>query len=181
MPAGNMPEPTTLFVAPDPRYPNQHRLTFQGTTYRCTVGKGGLSADKREGDGCTPLGVFPLRECWWRPDRLSAPATRLPLHAITARDGWCDDPAHPAYNRHVTLPFPARHEMLRREDEIYDLIVPLGYNDDPPVPGRGSAIFLHVAKPDYAPTEGCVALAREDLIEVLGEVTESSYIAIRAK
>jgi L,D-peptidoglycan transpeptidase YkuD (ErfK/YbiS/YcfS/YnhG family) len=95
------------------------------------------------------------------------PQTMLPFHAIQQDDGWCDDPQHPQYNHHVKLPFAARHEKLWLQENMYDLIVPLGYNDNPAMPGKGSAIFLHVAKPDYAPTEGCVALKQEDLLELL--------------
>lgn len=146
--------------------------------YRCAIGKNGIAADKREGDGKTPAGSFPLRECWYRADRLPAPAAALPLRVIHPDDGWCDDPAHPLYNRHVKLPFMASHETLWREDGVYDFIVPLGYNDDPVVPGRGSAIFLHVAKPDYSPTEGCVALAKGDLLEVLAGIRSGAAIVI---
>jgi L,D-peptidoglycan transpeptidase YkuD (ErfK/YbiS/YcfS/YnhG family) len=131
--------------------------------FRCALGKGGLSRDKREGDGATPVGAWPMRRLLYRADRISAPATRLPSAAIGREDGWCDDPADPAYNRPVRRPHAARHERLWREDALYDLLVVLGHNDDPVVAGAGSAIFLHVARPDYAPTEGCVALAHADL------------------
>ncbi|MFC7334830.1 L,D-transpeptidase family protein [Rhodocista pekingensis] len=144
-----------------------HRLRWPGGSARCAVGRGGIRPDKREGDGATPVGAFPLRRLLYRPDRLAPPATGLPLAAIALDDGWCDDPAHPAYNRPVRLPFAAGHEVLWREDAIYDLIVVPGHNDDPPVPGLGSAVFLHVAKPGYEPTAGCVALARDDLLALL--------------
>lgn len=123
--------------------------------------------DKTEGDGGTPAGVFAMRRVLYRPDRLDAPATGLPVEATAPDQGWCDDPAHPDYNRPVSLPFAASHEKLWRDDGVYDVIVILGHNDDPPVPGKGSAIFMHVARPDYGPTEGCVALALEDLLDVL--------------
>ena len=149
--------------------------------YRCVLGRGGvIPADKkREGDGCTPIGAWPLRACWYRPDRLTAPTTLLPLHTIQPDDGWCDDPAHALYNQHVTPPFPASHETLWREDHAYDLIIPLGYNDNPITPGKGSAIFLHVAQPDYPPTEGCVALSLEDLLALLPELSVESVLEIR--
>lgn len=153
---------------PDLRVSGQ-TLAFNGKTYRCAIGKSGIIAadKKREGDGATPEGTWRVRECWYRPDRVSAPETGLKLRPITKQDGWCDDPKHPRYNRHVTLPFEGHHEQLWLEDGVYDIIVPLGYNDDPPVPDLGSAIFLHVARPDYAPTEGCVALAKKDLLGIL--------------
>lgn len=137
--------------------------------FSCAVGRGGLApaADKREGDGVSPIGVWPLRNLLYRPDRGEAPRTALPSRTITPQDGWCDAPGHPDYNRLVQLPFAASHEVLWREDGLYDLVVVLGHNDDPPVSPLGSAIFLHLAKPDYDPTEGCIALARPDLEAVL--------------
>lgn len=155
-----------------------NQFWFGNRTYRCAIGKGGFSQDKREGDGATPIGHWPLRECWYRPDRLSVPVTKLPRRLITQDDGWCDEPAHAQYNRHVKLPFSASHEKLWREEGVYDVIVPLGYNDAPIQPGMGSAIFLHVAQPDYAPTEGCVALALPDLLEVLAGCGEGDLLRI---
>lgn len=142
-------------------------LGFGSARWRCALGRGGIVAEKREGDGGTPAGTFALRRLLYRPDRVAAPETRLPVRALTPTDGWCDDPGDPAYNRPVTLPFAASHETMWREDNIYDVVVVLGHNDDPPVAGRGSAIFLHVARPDYRPTEGCVALALDDLLAAL--------------
>jgi len=138
-------------------------------TVPCALGPSGVveAAKKREGDGATPLGLWPLRRVLFRPDRGPAPRTALPVQPIAPDDGWCDDPADPAYNRPVKLAYPARAERLWREDGIYDLIVVLGHNDDPPVAGAGSAIFLHLARPGYPPTQGCVALARPDLEAVL--------------
>jgi len=138
-----------------------------GRTFRCALGRGGVRSDKTEGDGATPAGRFPLRRILWRPDRLSRPGTALPAAPLARDQGWCDDPDDPAYNRPVRLPFTGSHEALWREDSLYDVIVVLGHNDSPPVPGKGSAIFMHVAGPGYAPTDGCIALALEDLLEVL--------------
>ena len=142
-------------------------LTYDGRRIRCALGKGGVRTDKREGDGATPTGRFALRELFYRPDKLAAPDCLLSKRAIHPEDGWCDDPAHPDYNRLVRLPHPASCETMWRKDDCYDLVIPLGYNDDPPVPGLGSAIFLHVARPLYVPTEGCVALAKEDFLALL--------------
>lgn len=147
------------------------KLEFDGKTYPIATGKNGFSREKREGDNCTPIGAYALRECWYRADKLPhPPKTALPLRVIQPDDGWCDDPAHPAYNTHVKLPFSASHEKLWREDDVYDVIVPLGYNDAPIVPGKGSAIFMHVARPGYVGTEGCVALALPDLLALLEKV-----------
>ncbi len=135
---------------------------------RCALGRGGVGPGKREGDGKTPAGRLPLRRVHYRPDRLDAPATALPVRALGERDGWCDDPGDAAYNTLIRLPHGARHEKLWRQDHLYDVIVELAYNHDPVIRDYGSAIFLHVAKPDYAPTEGCVAIALEDLLVLLG-------------
>jgi L,D-peptidoglycan transpeptidase YkuD (ErfK/YbiS/YcfS/YnhG family) len=155
------------------------RLECGGGHYCCALGRAGIVADKVEGDGGTPVGTYPLRYVLYRADRLAAPpATGLPVEALTPDRGWCDDPDHPDYNRPVTLPFAASHEKLWREDGLYDVIVVLGHNDDPPRPGKGSAIFMHVARPDYGPTEGCVALALPDLLELLAGCTPDTSIRI---
>ena len=131
----------------------------------CALGRSGVIAatDKREGDGATPLGAWRLRRVLYRADWVGAPVTALPSAPIAADDGWCDAPRDRAYNRQVKLPYPASCERLWRDDRLYDLVCVLGHNDDPPVPGLGSAIFLHIARADYAPTEGCIALSRPDL------------------
>jgi L,D-peptidoglycan transpeptidase YkuD (ErfK/YbiS/YcfS/YnhG family) len=154
------------------------RLTFESLSFPCALGKGGVTSDKREGDGATPVGRFALRQLLYRADKLSAPHCLLSKQAIRAEDGWCDDPAHPDYNRLVRLPHPARCEELWRADDCYDLVVPLGYNDDPPVPNLGSAIFLHVARPDFSPTEGCVALARDSLLTLLAALPAQIEMSI---
>ena len=155
-------------------------LEWDGGTVRCAIGKGGArpAADKREGDGATPLGVWPMRRLLYRPDRGGVPVTTLPAQPIAEHDGWCDAPTDANYNRPVTLPYPASAEHLWRDDGVYDLIVVLGHNDDPPIPGLGSAIFLHLARPDYAPTEGCVALARPDLEAVLSAAKAGDVLKI---
>lgn len=152
---------------------------WNGRHMRCALGRGGVRAEKREGDGATPRGRWRMRALLFRPDRVArTPLTGLPLRALRPEDGWCDDPADPLYNKPVKLPYPARAERLWRDDAIYDLIVVLGYNDDPPEPGKGSAIFLHVARPDFTPTEGCVALGREDLAVVIAEAGTNSYVIV---
>lgn len=155
-------------------------LRFGDLQFDCALGRSGIRREKAEGDGATPAGRFPLRSLYYRADRLARPQTTLPRHIISTEYGWCDDPASPAYNRHVRLPFAARHETLWREDELYDLIVILGHNDDPPVSGAGSCIFLHVARPDYSPTEGCVALKKRDLLTLLATIGRETFIHIHA-
>jgi len=149
---------------------------------RCALGPAGVTpaAEKREGDGATPQGVWPMRRVLYRADRGERPVTALPAEAIRPEDGWCDDPADPRYNQPVTLPYPASCETMWREDELYDIVVILAHNDNPPVPGLGSAIFLHCAKPGYPPTQGCVALAKPDLLELLRLAQPGDAIEVRA-
>lgn len=155
------------------------RLAWRGSAAPAACGRGGVRRDKREGDGASPLGTFPLLQSFYRPDRVAPPLSGLPIRALRADDGWVDDPADRQYNRLVTLPYPAHHETLWRDDGLYDLIVVIGYNTDPPLPGRGSAIFLHVARPEFTPTVGCIAVARDVLLRVLGLLGPGSAITIR--
>jgi L,D-peptidoglycan transpeptidase YkuD (ErfK/YbiS/YcfS/YnhG family) len=142
-------------------------LACGDAVFPCALGRSGVRADKSEGDGATPKGCFALRRLLYRADRIAKPVTLLPAQALDPADGWCDDPADPFYNRHVRLPYRARAEVLWRDDGVYDAIVVLGCNDDPVIAGRGSAIFLHAAKPDLAATEGCIALKLDDLLTAL--------------
>ena len=123
--------------------------TFElaGVETRCALGREGVisAEDKREGDGASPLGVWPIRRVLYRPDREAPPETVLQVEAMKPDDGWCDAPTDPNYNRPVTLPYPASAEQMWREDGVYDLVVVLGHNDDPVRPAMGSAIFLHLA------------------------------------
>jgi L,D-peptidoglycan transpeptidase YkuD (ErfK/YbiS/YcfS/YnhG family) len=155
-------------------------LELDGGRIPCALGRGGpcAAADKREGDGRTPTGAWPLRRVLWRPDREERPATRLPAEAIRPDDGWCDDPAHVDYNQPVRLPHPASAERLWREDHLYDLLVVLGHNDDPVIAGAGSAIFLHLARPDLAPTEGCIAIARAELLRLLAQAAPGDHLQV---
>lgn len=143
---------------------------------KACIGQNGISERKHEGDLCTPTGVYPLRRVFYRADRIARPVTTLPLSPIAPTDGWCDDPISADYNRLVTLPHPARHERLWRDDHVYDLLVVIGYNDEPAYPGAGSAIFMHLQRPDRAPTEGCVALSESDLRIVLAAKAQAITI-----
>jgi L,D-peptidoglycan transpeptidase YkuD (ErfK/YbiS/YcfS/YnhG family) len=153
---------------------------WAGRRLSCAVGRGGVvRADaKREGDGATPAGHWPMREVLFRADRLGEIVTPLACRELMPEDGWCDDPADPAYNRPVRLPYGAHSEHLWRADHVYDVIVPLGYNDDPVIPGRGSAIFLHLARPLFTPTAGCVALALADLLALLREAAPGAAVRV---
>jgi L,D-peptidoglycan transpeptidase YkuD (ErfK/YbiS/YcfS/YnhG family) len=146
------------------------RATFRGRACRCAIGRGGIAVDKTEGDGASPVGEFDFVRALYRPDRGDIIRTRLDTAAISPTDGWCDDPGHADYNRPVTLPHEASCETLWRDDALYDLVVVTSHNSAPVVPGAGSAIFVHVAGgPDYPPTEGCIAFARQDLERILRE------------
>ena len=170
-------------VIPDSAEKTRGVLQFHGRHYDCVLGRSGVVAAvaKREGDGATPLGTWALRCVYYRADRLEKPVTALPLHVIEKTQGWCDAPGHPAYNSLVTLPFDDSHEEMWRQDDVYNIVVPLGYNDDPPVSGRGSAIFLHLMRPKKTPTAGCVALALPDLYAVLAQCYHETQIRISEK
>ena len=145
---------------------------------RAAIGPGGIAIKGGEGDGITPRGRFPLREIFYRADRIAKPVTALPLRAIQENDGWCDAPDDPNYNRLVKLPYPASAERMWREDHLYDLVAVLGYNDDPVVAGKGSAIFLHLARSDYSATQGCVALAYDDALAAISQLRPGDQVII---
>lgn len=152
-----------------------------GRVVKCAIGRGGIHREKQEGDGVTPIGEWPLRYGYYRADRLDGtPKTALPMTVIRPDDGWCDAPDDPNYNKPVKKPYDASHEDMWREDMLYDIVIVLGHNDNPPVPGAGSAIFLHVARPDYSPTEGCVALPKEILLDLLKSCGPDDRMIIRS-
>ena len=163
-----------LIVRPD------GQLSFGTRLFRCAVGRGGRQLQKTEGDGVTPVGQWPLRQVYYRPDRLAAPDCKLPVTALVSDDGWCDGPAHADYNKPVKLPHDASCEELWRQDHVYDIIVTLGHNDSPVVVGAGSAIFFHLARPHFEPTEGCVAVSQEDMLLILKDLTPGCMMDIQA-
>jgi len=151
-----------------------------GTVRRCAVGRSGIGIKQREGDGITPAGKWPLRQVYFRGDRLDPPTTILPVGKIHPDDAWCDIPGDPNYNRLVRLPYATLNERLWREDHLYDVIAVVGFNDAPVVQGRGSAIFMHVAREDYAPTEGCVTLPLDDLLSALEQLRRTDRLIVAA-
>jgi L,D-peptidoglycan transpeptidase YkuD (ErfK/YbiS/YcfS/YnhG family) len=165
-----------VLVRRAPGRPCQARVILAHGVRQAALGRTGIRALKREGDGGTPLGRFPIRQVLYRADRGIRPRTSLPLHAIRAGDGWCDDPLDRNYNRLVTLSSRRSAEGLRRADHLYDVVLVLGYNDRPRVRGRGSAIFVHLARPGLTPTDGCIALTRGDLLALLAEVRPGTEI-----
>lgn len=157
---------------------------LRGPTWeaRCVLGRGGVvaAAAKREGDGATPEGVWPLRRVLYRPDREPRPQTALPCAPLSLDDGWCDAPGDSAYNTLVKHPYRASAERLWRDDHAYDLITVLGYNDAPVIAGAGSAIFWHLAQADWRSTEGCVATSRETLLAALAAAKPGDALTISA-
>lgn len=151
-------------------------LQWNAATYRCALGRGGISREKKEGDGTTPAGIFTIRKIFYRADRIDKPKSVFETIPLSKQDGWCDDVKQAEYNRHITLPHLGRYETLWRDDDIYNILVVLGYNDDPPVVGKGSAIFMHIARANYMPTDGCIALAYVDLLQVLATCTTDTVI-----
>lgn len=154
------------------------RLVAGNLVLPCALGRSGTTHDKREGDGATPVGGFRALQAFHRPDRMRRPRTLLPLAAIGASDGWCDDPRDRNYNRPIRLPYPARHERMRREDGLYDVVVDLAWNRGPIRKGRGSAIFLHCAKPGFEPTEGCVAVAPTMIARLVARIGPQTRVEV---
>lgn len=156
------------------------KAVFNGKEYNCAIGKNGVTKDKKEGDGMTPIGCFPLREVFYRPDRIAKPKTGLAISEVSKDDGWCNDANLTEYNQKVKLPFSGSYEKLwREEDSLYDLIVVVGYNDNPIISGKGSAIFIHIAHPAFTPTAGCIAFKKEDLLEILKDCDINTKICIQ--
>lgn len=155
-------------------------LTAFGESHRCAIGKAGAlpAGEKREGDGATPLGDWPLLGILLRPDRVPPLPLQLPWRWLHPADGWSDDAADPAYNRPVSHPHPHSAERLWRDDAIYDVIVVLGHNLHPPLPGAGSAIFWHLARPDFSPTEGCIAIDRTAMLELLPRLAGGQQLSV---
>jgi L,D-peptidoglycan transpeptidase YkuD (ErfK/YbiS/YcfS/YnhG family) len=155
-------------------------LRLGGITVPCALGRSGIVMRKREGDGGTPAGRFRLLSVFHRPDRGLPPATLLPVAPLSPDAGWCDDPNSPRYNRPVELPFEGSHEKMWRADRLYDIVVVLDCNMHPAVKGMGSAIFFHIAREDYRPTEGCVAVAPEHMRLILSRSGPGTEMVIRA-
>lgn len=166
----------SIVVRRAPGKPSEGRIELAHGIRRAALGRSGLSALKREGDGATPLGRFPIRLVLYRPDRVARPRVPFPVRAIRADDGWCEDPVDRNYNRLVKLSPRSRGDRLKRGDHLYDAILVLGHNDRPRVRGKGSAIFVHLARNGLTPTQGCIALSRRDLQALLAELRPGSEI-----
>jgi len=153
-------------------------LTAGALAVPVALGRGGIKANKREGDGGTPRGSFRLRRLWWRADKHSRPLTSLPVQRIRAEDGWCENPADRHYNQPIKVPPQSGADRLRRKDDLYDFIIEIDHNTRPRVAGRGSAVFIHAARQGFAPTAGCVALELNTLRRLLARLGPRTTIVV---
>jgi L,D-peptidoglycan transpeptidase YkuD (ErfK/YbiS/YcfS/YnhG family) len=153
-------------------------MTVGELTFPVALGRGGILANKREGDGGTPKGIFRPRQLWWRADRHPRPQTFLPVRAIRPGDGWCEDPASRHYNRPITLARQDEGDRLTRDDHLYDFIIEIDHNTSPRIAGRGSAVFLHLARENFAPTAGCVSMTKPALLHLLRRLGPRTRISI---
>jgi len=167
-----------IHVRRRPGAPHLGVLRLGGRAIPVALGRGGIGFDKREGDGRTPAGRWRIVRLLYRADRGPRPITRLPARPIAPSDGWCDDPQDRRYNQPVHLPIAASHERMAREDGLYDLVLVLDHNTRPRIKGRGSAVFIHAARPGFTPTQGCVALAPRDLRHLAAALAAHAWLVI---
>jgi len=153
-------------------------MTLDGRTLPVALGRGGILANKREGDGGTPRGTFRPLRLWWRADRHARPTTKLPVRVIRPDDGWCEDPSDRAYNKAVKLDAASSADRLTRADHLYDFIIEIDHNARPRIAGRGSAVFLHLARPGFTPTAGCVAMTKANMLRLLERIDRNTRIVI---
>ncbi|GLH77614.1 hypothetical protein SSBR45G_25220 [Bradyrhizobium sp. SSBR45G] len=154
-------------------------LQVWGQVIPVALGRGGILANKREGDGGTPRGTFRPRRLWWRADRHSRPRTLLPVRLIGPEDAWCEDPADRHYNQPIRLRGDRPGDRLARQDHLYDFIIEIDHNSRPRIAGRGSAVFLHLARPNFGPTAGCVAMTRPAMLRLLQRIGPRTRIVIQ--
>ncbi|WP_235911849.1 L,D-transpeptidase family protein [Mesorhizobium xinjiangense] len=170
--------PLPIVVRPRPGRPAEGLLWLDGQVFPCALGAGGITAFKREGDGATPLGAMRVLWGYYRPGRGPGRPSRLAFWRETSDLGWCDAPGDRNYNRPVRLPYRASHERMQRPDHLYDMCIVLDWNMRPAIRGRGSAIFLHLARPGYRPTEGCVAVSRRTMLRLLQVLRPGSVLRV---
>ncbi len=148
--------------------------------FPCAIGKNGITKNKTEGDGCTPFGCYKFNKIYYRADKLGDLKINLNAETISSNYGWCDDPNSKYYNKLIKFPFSQSAEELYRDDDLYDIVCVIDYNINPTQSGKGSAIFLHVAHEDYRGTEGCIALNKRHLLQIVSKITTKTIIDIRS-
>ena len=156
----------------------QNTLIYNDKSFQCAIGKNGLTENKVEGDGCTPLGKYSIDRIYYREDRVSLTNINFETVPIRKSYGWCDDSLSEHYNKFITFPFQYSAEKLYRSDNVYDVICVINYNQCPIIKNKGSAIFLHISNYDYSCTEGCIAIKKDDLILLLSKIDQSTKINI---
>jgi L,D-peptidoglycan transpeptidase YkuD (ErfK/YbiS/YcfS/YnhG family) len=161
-----------------PGHKSQGQLIAGAIVVRCALGKGGVTSRKREGDGATPLASMRLIHGFKRPDKRVRSTWLLRLNPLKINDGWCEVSNDRNYNRQVRIPYNASHETMWRKDDLYDICIVLDWNIRPRRRGGGSAIFFHLARPGYAPTEGCIALSRADMNRLLPYLSDRTVIRV---
>ena len=168
-----------LTVRARPGNPTQGFLQAGNLVFPCALGRGAISANKREGDGATPLAAMRIREGYFRDDQFSgARRTRLKMTPIGASLGWCEVPDDRNYNRPVKIPYAASHERMKRDDRLYDVCLVLDWNISPRRRGRGSAIFFHLARPGFTPTQGCVGVSARTMARLLPFLSERTVMRV---
>jgi L,D-peptidoglycan transpeptidase YkuD (ErfK/YbiS/YcfS/YnhG family) len=167
-----------IIVRRKPGEPTRGWLVAGQAAIPVAIGRGGIRANKREGDGGTPRGMFRLVRLWWRADRHPRPQTGLPVRRIGQQDGWCEDPRDRRYNRRIAVPQGSKADRLARKDALYDYIIEIDHNTRPRISNRGSAVFIHIARERYLPTAGCVALAMPALQRLLPRIGPRTRIVI---
>ena len=153
-------------------------LKYKNFKFRCALGKGGIKKKKEEGDGITPKGIFKITKIYYRADKIKKIRTKVNTIEIKKNMGWCDDPRSIFYNKQIKLPNKFSHEKLYRKDNLYDLVLVLNYNTKPIIKNKGSAIFIHIAKSSYKKTRGCIALKKQDLIQLTKNIKKNTRIKI---
>src|SRR3981081_4280384 len=169
---------SAVLIRPAAGDPRRGWLTIAGLTTPVALGRGGIRADKREGDGATPKGTFRPRQLWWRADRHPRPRTFLPVRAIGPEDAWGEEPRTRHYNQPVRLDRDCGGDRLKRDDHLYDFIVEIDHNSSPRIAGRGSAVFLHLARENFSSTAGCVSMTKSAMLQLLQRLGPETKIVI---
>ena len=159
------------------RLKNKDTLHFDNFLFQCAIGKKGINSKKKEGDFCTPKGIFSIKNLYYRSDRLTKPETKITVKKIKKHMGWCNDPKNKKYNSLIRINKKIRHEKMYRKDHKYDLVIVINYNLKKPIPYKGSAIFIHLTN-NYKPTAGCIALKKKDLLILIRIISKKTKIKI---